>query len=686
MSERDPDDVRPFGGLVQMQLAGDPDLAMSHSLEGRRLLGRMLNAYGVEERIRNGEEGGFHQQVRMLEDGTRLTAITNHGTHTVRIETPLGPTASQGSPHSAHADTPSTHDWRHLDAEGGFVDQPPPLPPVKLREVEDEDEERKKERSDYMWVGIRTTNPDVYWYAINTAMVEPDSGADWDDDHNPLRGVVLSNALWYGKRFHLVESTDPEKAGQYETTIAADFIETDNMHEAVQANYDLYSTIDGATEQMIPGTHHVRVLLGEDYNDGEFQASANGLCCFSTWSTQPGQTDISKWLPYDPEAHDQTGADPRDYPNQQVRNYGDRHISPSYPIAPRLWDICYVCDPDEALGEYPVETRPHVLAARVALEKAGMRNVMLPGEYMLGINCYGDPPQLRSSRANEVIPMYAGETFGYRSATSDYDEFMVPNSTTHDTSVEIEVRLGRGQAATIQRFHTSVRSADYRDYAVLPYGFGTWDECLQEGGPNPLGPNWAQQWLAIDAMGGSAKWVDDPGIAPIFGGGQYGAPDDHRRPLDIYLMIYGPSQPTQEEYAEYMANALFAVMEAASAGVYGEVLMKDPGGESGLRSLLANVSKSQIWRFDPMAMSLTAVPLISAVDDYPYGTQTDSFGNEFQSPYIEPMFWYYPYKILSRDQCRNSLGICITAVKGTYFFESGQAVYFADPPLTVDCC
>jgi hypothetical protein len=671
-----------YTGWLQTQLSGNIEQARGYLREGRRVLGAMLTAHGVPQRMADGEPGGFFKKVRELPDGTVITAITNNGRHLVRIDAPHRQPIqkAEGEHHSA---TSPHHSGRvEAQTEVPFEPAVPPIPTHPTREWEDEEEEKKKPTTDYMWVGIRSTNPDVPWYALNAFIVEPDSGPPWDEDKNPVRGVVGTSAVWHGKRLVLNEESDTS----YTLSTEFPFIEAADVRDAIQTNYDDYVATDGAQLNIIPGTHHLRVLINGD-GDGEFEASANGLRCFASNETLQGQADITRWLPYDPLAHDQSGGDPRDYPDQQVRDYGDRHIRDSHPIAPCLWDIVYVADPDESAGEYPCETRPHVLRAREALEKAGMRNILLPGEYLLGIHIVDDAPALRSTRAGEVIPMYAGEDLGYRSATSDYDDYMKPVDTTLNTQVAIEVRLGRGADATTLTFHTAVASADDRDYSYLPYGFGTWDPCSQEYGPNPLGPNWAPQWLAINALGGSARWVD-PGEAdllPIFGGGQYGNPDDHRRPLDIYLFIYGPSQPSQENYAEYMASALFAVMEAASAGVYGDVLMREVS-EAGLRGLLGGVSKSLIWRFNPMSMSLQPVPLISELEDYPYGEQNPDTPEAFMSPYIEPMFWYYPYKIIARDQCRRSLGICITAIKDTYFFESDQAGYFADPPLTVECC
>jgi hypothetical protein len=663
-----------YTGWLPLQLSGDLEKARTFERDGRRLLGAMLAVHGVNERIANGEPGGFFRKSVEMPDGTRLTAITNNGQHMVRIDTPR-PLEQREVPHEHHhAEGHSAHASVHQDIEPLEPSDHVPLPTLPKRKYEEEEEEKKKDSSDYMWIGVRSTNPNVPWYSMQAMLVEPDSGPTWDGEH-PKRGIVTSVDFWNGSWLKALDNGD----GSYtiEQIATPDHIQGNTIDDSIQATIDTWSSGTGAMEHMIPGTHNIEVNIGEDFADGMVLVSANGVRCYCTTNTVQGQTDITKWLPFDPTADDQTGAG--------VRDYGDRKISGSYPIAPCLWDVNFVLDPDEDTQQYPCDTRPHALALRQALEQVGMTNQVLPGQYMLALHVYDNYPQLRSTRIGEAIPLYPGSV---RNGETDYIEFMHPADTTLNTGVYIEVRLGRGDSYSVFKFETVVASCDDRFDVNLPYGFEEYDECTRTGGPQPFGPNFAQQLVAVDVLGGSAHWVDLEGadLAPIFGGGHYAYPDDMRRPLDIYIFYDPLSQPGQENYAEWAAYALYAVLEAATSGVYGRSVMADPGGETGLQGVFSGASQSVIWKYDAEHKTITAVPDISDPDDYPYDPQPDGHGGTFPSPYLREMAWYYPYKYIAKDACRNSLGITLTATKTSFFFENGQVVYFADPPPPDYCC
>jgi hypothetical protein len=674
------DDLVPFPGLVQLQLAGNPDLAMTHQQEGRKLLTRMLNANGVQNRISNGEPGGFYRASQMLPDGTRMTAITNNGMHTIRIESPHEQKTIEPQSHSQHKDLPPTRAHFATYDTGGVDPIPLPRPPVTERPVYEEEGEEKKDSSDYMWVGIRSTTPNVPWYGMQAMLIEPDSGAGMsgitgEDDHDeyPRRGIISSIDFWSGKWLKAIADGD----GYTIDTEGADTVQAADIDDSIRSNYTIFATGGGtgAGGNMIPGTHNIEVNIGEDFLDGMVLVSANGVRCYCTNNTVQHQNDTSKWLPYDPLADDQTGAG--------VRNYGNRKITSSYPIAPCLWDISYVLDPDEDAQLYPCDNRPHALALRRALEKVGMSNQVLPGRYILALHVY-DYGGLLSNRTGADIPLFADEEFPpKRNAYTDYDEYLEPQGTTN-TGVHVEVRLGRGENAVVYKFEASVAGCDDRFDLNVPYGYEDYDQCTGTGGPNPFGPNFAQQLLAIDVLGGSAEWVDleRADLGPILGGGTYTYPDDQRKPLDIYVYIDPVSQPDQDQYAEYAANAVFRVLEAATSGAYGLNVMSDPGGEAGLMGIFAGCSKSTIWKYNAAARTVTPVPNIGNVDDYPYGMQPDGI----MSPYVPAMAWYYPYKKQTAEACGHSLGIGLTAIKGSFHFENGESAYFADDADTSNCC
>ncbi len=75
-------------GPVQFGLTGDPRLARSHIADGRRLLGMLRSIYGVNQRIAQGEPGGFYSTSLRFSDGTLIVAVTNDGHDVIRIAAP----------------------------------------------------------------------------------------------------------------------------------------------------------------------------------------------------------------------------------------------------------------------------------------------------------------------------------------------------------------------------------------------------------------------------------------------------------------------------------------------------------------------------------------------------------------------------------------------------------------------
>jgi hypothetical protein len=679
------DDVRPYGGLVQVQTAGDPELAMSYRLDGLRLLGKLLNTTALASRQDDGP-GGFHQLVRMQPDGTRLSAITNNGQHIVRIETPEPPRESEAGTHSAHVSTPPQSEHQHHNVEGGFKDPPLPWPPMPQHKHEGEEEEEKKDGYEYMWVGARYTSQNVPFDVLAAMMIEPDSAPLFRDSELPKRGIV-DNINWWGINALAVKQGD-DGEWSLDTEPYGVFPDVDS---AIQDLYDSWygnfggpgGEFDRAENHIVLGTHAIEVEVNND-DDGRFLISANGLRCESIYQWQPGMND--QWVGYDPYATDQTGA--------AVRNVGDRQLGDYFRDAPNvLWDVVFTLDPYEDLQDTPCDDRPAMLGARRALEReAGMVTQILPGDYILALHAMDTMPQLRSNRAGQQIPLYQSDQSGlaYRSTFSDYDEYMKPVDTTTNLGVEIEVRLGKGNRETVYNFSTTIPESSYDNWVNYPYGMDWWEPCDPDGGPNPAGLNFAPQYLAINPLAGTAEWVnhDKVDLYPILGGGHYSHPGDTRVPLFIYIHVVPWSQPSDEHWAENAGRALFKVLEAATAGVYGASMMSDPGGEGGCVAIFEGTSKSMLWKYNAMSQALEAVPVVSEVDDYPYGWQEDpnSPNGGFQSPYEMTMYWYYPYKYIERNNCNNSIGIAITAVYDSFSFDHGQHRYFADPPDTGDCC
>lgn len=688
-----------YTGPLPTQISGDVALGRTYAHEGRRMLGKLLNINGVNTRIANGEPGGFFKKSVQMPDGTVVTVTTNDGHHVLRIDTPR-PTQEVAYRHEHQSSTGSApHSVLTPETDGASPSPEVPLPhPPSPEEPPEEPEEPRHDGSDYMWVGCRYTSPDVSFLILGAIMIEPDTAPPDAENGMVRRGIVNGTAFWTsGDVLYLA----PDGDGEY-TLDTTNLLAASSIDAAIETQYrdnrnaGLGTGAVYAETNIIYGTHAVEVEVNFQASmadgvyrytrDGRFVTSANGLRCESIhlWNIR----DPVDLLGFDPTTDDQTG--------RTVRSLGNRHDdSPYYQgtVPYVLWDHVFTLDPHEDDQEEPYDTRPKARAARRGLEQhAGVQTRILPGEYILALQSIDPLPTFGSRRAGEVIPLYKDEAedtgLPYRSFYSDYDEFMQPVGANHGLDAEVEVRLGKGDQATTFHFETSIAESCDENYAINPYGFGAYDPCIPFEGPNPAGPNFSPQFIAINPLAGYARWTGKGDLAPILGGGVYSHREDRRAPLDIFIHVVATSQPDQREWAEFAGAALFKVLEAATAGVYGHLLIHDPGGEEGCVALLSETTKSQLWKFNASEQTLEAVDVAGKEDDYVYGWVVDESdpNGGFMSPYLREMWWYYQWKYDSKNHCRASLAIGVTAVKGVFYFENGQVAYFNDPITSTDCC
>jgi hypothetical protein len=670
-----------YTGPLPIQISGNIELGKTYEREGRRLLGKMLAINGVDERIAAGEPGGFYKQHQTMPDGSRLTVTTNNGQHVLRIDSPYtsAKQETRSERHETGGEAPGA--TLHTTADGGYIPPEVPLPGLAERQVEPEEEEPKRqETSPYMWVGIRYLNSGVRWYTPSAIMIEPDTGPEFADSGLPLRGIISSQDFWSATNLFLSGAGDDWEIGF--ATYGGD-----TLDQAVQIMYDGYRDRiddgnDHAETHIIRGTHAIPVWLNDE---GIMAVSGNGLRCESL----PMQWDwpfTGEWIGYDPLSDTQFG--------DGVRSVGDRHTTRNEPLP--LWDIVYTLDPDEDEQIDPCDNRPAMQGVRKCLERDfGIQTRVLSGEYILALHSYDHTPEIASRRAGEKIPLYDTKDdeesgLNRRSEHSDYASFMAPVSTTNGLQMEVEVRLGRGDSATTFHFSTTIAESNDDLYANVPYGSDWHSACSPIGGPNPIGPNFAPSFIAIDVNGYNARWIghDEANLYPILGGGVYSYQNDTRRSLYIYFGFHPFSQPSDETWPEYAGRALWKVMEAATAGVYGNVFISDPGGEEGCKAVFADTSKNYIWRYDAMGGTVEPVPHLGSMDDYQYDWIEDPTYEEggFWSPYVRELAWYYPYKYIERDACNQSIGVSVWATYDNYTIATGTSVYFDDPPSTSDCC
>lgn len=81
-------------GPLRAEFFGDAEAGKEYLGAARKQLGAMRSHYGVNERIANGEPGGFFRDLRVQPDGTQIETLTNDGQDTVRVTVPKVETPS----------------------------------------------------------------------------------------------------------------------------------------------------------------------------------------------------------------------------------------------------------------------------------------------------------------------------------------------------------------------------------------------------------------------------------------------------------------------------------------------------------------------------------------------------------------------------------------------------------------
>lgn len=496
------------------------------------------------------------------------------------------------------------------------------VPPTSSSQEEDKEETTDSPEL-YMWVGIKSTSANAPWYAPNAIMIEPPSDA---------QGIITSAQYWEVASIVLEFASDEQPSITSE--MPSHFFTFD---EAIAYHFAQWAGPDALYPQpLAAGQHSIAI---EDYtNLGVFTCSKNGLRCFSVPSYQDGD-DPDRWMPYDPllPPDDQSGG----------RTYGDRDTG-GLDVPERAWDVVFVLDPGEDRQTYPSDPRPHISSSRKLLEdEAGMAagdDAVLRGDYLMAVQSVGSKRELYSTRGGEVIPIVPHLI---RSNNSDYIPYM--NWTDSPSlDVAIEVRLGKGAHMRTFNFEAYIEQSHDGAQMVMPFGY---DDL------NPFGPNFAQSLLAINPRAGTADWSGDAEqVAPILGGGTYPGARDPRRTMFIYIFgDYGTAQVSDEDYPTVAAEALFAVLETATAGMYGASFLNELNAGA-----TAGMTKGAIWRVNAATGAVDALPVISEVDDYAawYPDWEDEYGTHPSD--VHPWFyWYYPYKVEGNNGDYHTVGILL---------------------------
>jgi len=325
-------------GWLRMELYGNADLAERYTHAGRSVLGGLRSRSGVNERIANGESGGFFHQWATLPDGTQIHAMTNDGQDTVRIYSPSFSTTE-----------------------------------------EEEKDKKTDEFMPYLWVGVHAVQPQDntlrYYDSLEAMLIEPDG----------VITIVGRTGQWFTRGYFTDSSgpiSDPEAFLDGDIAYYRTSGDENPINEAI-GDYNMAFRQPDGQEPL--GVYYTGVVQGQVF------FSVNGVIGFDCYN-QSNNT-IPDWIntsiaPFDPTVPANEGTYPagqgRAAPNPEGWNVNSH------------WNGVLVLDPtpDDPHPDH-VSVRPQEEQVRAMVDGALARNYqravqVLPGQYVLKVFINGD--------------------------------------------------------------------------------------------------------------------------------------------------------------------------------------------------------------------------------------------------------------------------------------------------------
>lgn len=610
-------------GWLRTELFGDKDKAAGYAYDARKLLGGMRSMYGVNDRIASGDGGGFYQRTIRLQDGTIIQAITNDGHDTLRINVPtIQPTAI-----NLPGITFDNQEFATPVSEGtgfswigdgtSFTGTPTEFRSAQSGEEKITELELKNEEvnvAPYMWIGAR-----IRW-----------------EDHPGLIGTPAHVAMpWYGLTVMVMEPGDNGlviSSGNFSWYSYVGGNEATETVDLAQAQSTFSSSFPDA-----PSTMHCFQFF--NVNDStSFLFTKNGLRLYDQLVGDPVSTVFS---PFDPEI------DPTK-PLDRVFAADDGNYY-SYGGARGAWDQVVVLDPQEGDGTAPEDDRVDTDWSRKLLERSGMKNQVLSGNYIVKIAAWGDPRR-RTSRGDQHPP----STGAHYHSACDFREYLTEMNL--PLRVEVEVRLGKQPFTTTQTFTIEVPDYDEDITRTLyPFGDSGYAPCPIFSGQNPHAANWWQGALLVDVEGGTVE-RQEYNAPSCFAPSTYNFDTLYRTryPMDIY--VSGLNGADNADIQASYATHLMTILEQMCTGYWGY------GYEISLMTYddiyaIAPSTATDVWLYNPVKKTFTAMPGISGD-------------------------WFAFYRMDSLLKCRGSMWVDIDGG------ASGTGIYSmpGDPDMGTACC
>jgi hypothetical protein len=456
-------------GWTRFNYYGDTEAAQRYTYDGRMLSGQVRSGYGVNDRVAEGQGGGWYQGIRKFEDGTVIIAQTNDNHNVVHIWTP--PTTppevvpvKEATPQEATPqedfDVPLPQDDFTLPEEDFTppeidVPEPPPPPeiaipappPVEFPEPPPPILPPELVPEPYLWIGVRqltnrpTFGDEPTGVMLHCCLFEPNASTAQDGP------MVLSNQNWWDAYWE-AEGEDREKypmPKNWIRTVVPDF--DPRPWTMLYTNYGAYLTWRWSDK--IPGTD-------------------------IPWGINP--------LIYDPEP------------------------DPTNPID---WDFVFVLDPSQASVLDPGEEGlPPFTFNKYPTDDRTQNDKITPIIPMAAIE-----DETEHHALDRVLPPpNTGGVYSLKIMSSGDDCDMTP------VDVLIEVRTLKGPLTTREQFRMTINECSDVLRGILP--FGTKDEsgeCVDFNGPNPHREHWWQDAIVCSPWGGVkevAGFVPPEGFEP----------------------------------------------------------------------------------------------------------------------------------------------------------------------------
>lgn len=630
------DDRRELG-WARVEIYGDKEQGKRLLNAAQHLLGAVKVENGVNQRIVDGEPGGYYHRWTTLSDGSRIHAVTNDGHDMVRI----------------------------------YVAADEPNPQVKKPRKDDVNP------NDYMWIGVRVkdgcTRP---YYALDVHLVEPDGTV-----RRGYIGAAFSGLSW-GVDINAVYT----EADGFKLDTGSDGANADALHAEMYRVW--HSGAFPFSSTMREGDHQFRANA-YGWHDPDFSIigfSSNGVI-FQYWIADSAQS----FGPHDPRmnADDNAGAG---------RSFAGMNTSGiSIERTQRFgWDGVFTLDPFDDVaaraGVKDVDKRVEMLAFTKFLRDndfiAKPQKQVQDGEYKLFARAYGVPTELQSSRQGDTIPDFP--SFG-RSTYCDYRDYLQPTGSFANLEVEVEVRLGR--LVLTQReglpnpaeqdvslspavFHFDLTCAQYDDRNAVAWPHGAtsvYDSCLRDNGPNMDGPSYSEV-IDINVKARTAK-LGGGLPSPGFGDAGYVESQPTVRRSAMFFVYGGVfPQPADADWETYAARALFTAVESVTSGVYGCSEISEMS-EGGLKGLFSGTNKDNVYAYDGNG-GLTNLGHPSTLPaDWASNDPPDDSTN---------FYWYYEKAVPYKNNCFNTYGVLVSSVGG--FYEMDQNFVGTPGYGSPSCC